>query len=201
MTTSGSITCAWQPFLQSQQWPIFDYIEAECDKRGIDARQVVAALPALPLPSVAGFRYGPVWYSSSIPTADTPILLRVIGLYHLGEPFALEIANEFVRVLGYLIERRLAAPYSPFKLNKVTVTNAEIAQQFPGMTPAIMKFLPELLTHEPTTLHGLLAAAEQDAACGAGPPVDRQSLVPLRAKPVRARSRPRCYLDLASLVD
>jgi hypothetical protein len=148
------INCAWKPFLQWQQWPIFDYIEAECDKQGLDARQVLASLPALPLPSVAGFRYGPVWYSSSIPTADTPILLRVVGLHHLAEPFALEIANEFVCVLGYLIERRLSAPYSPFKLNRVTVTSADIARQFPSMTPTIMKFLPDLVTHEPTTWQG-----------------------------------------------
>jgi hypothetical protein len=149
------ISCAWKPFLQSQQWPIFDYIEAECDKRGFDARQVLASLPELPLPSVAGFRYGPVWYGSLFPAADAPIILRVVGLHHLGEPFALKIANEFVRVLSYLVERRLSAPYSPFKLNRATVTSAEIAGQFPGMTPAIMKFLPELLIHEPTTWQGI----------------------------------------------
>jgi len=46
----------------------------------------------------------------------------------------LEIANEFVRVLGYLIERRLAAPSSPFKLNTATVMNTEIAQQFSNIS-------------------------------------------------------------------
>jgi hypothetical protein len=148
------INCAWKPFREFQQWPIFDYIEAECDKRGIDAREVLASIPELPLPSVAGFRYGLVWYNSHMPSADTPILLRVIGLYHLGEPFALEIANEFIRVLSYLVECRLSAPYSPFKLNRVTVTSADISKQFPNMTPAIVKFLPDLLTHEPTTWQG-----------------------------------------------
>ena len=148
------INCAWKPFLESQEWPIFDYIEAESDKQGIDAREVLASIPELPLPSVAGFRYSLVWYNSHMPSADTPILLRVIGLYHLGEPFALEIANEFIRVLGYLVECRLSALYSPFKLNRVTVTSADIAQQFPNMTPAIVKFLPDLLTHEPTTWQG-----------------------------------------------
>jgi hypothetical protein len=112
------ITCAWKPFAQFQQWPFFDYIEAECDRQGLDARQVLASLPELPLPSVAGFRYGAVWYNSHMPSADTPILLRVVGLHHLSEPFALEIANEFVRVLGYLIERRLSEPSQPFKLNR-----------------------------------------------------------------------------------
>jgi hypothetical protein len=28
------VTCAWKPFAQFQQWPFFDYIEAECDKQG-----------------------------------------------------------------------------------------------------------------------------------------------------------------------
>ena len=148
------IACAWKPFKQFQRWPFFDYIEAECDKHGLDARKVLASLPELPLHSVAGFRYGAVWCNSHMPAADTPILLRVVGLHHLGEPFALEMANEFVRVLGYLIERRLTAPSSPFKLNTVTVTNTEIAQQFPNMTPAIMKSMRELLSHEPTTWHG-----------------------------------------------
>jgi hypothetical protein len=149
------VTCAWKPFAQFQQWPFFDYIEAECDKQGLDARQILAWLPELPLPGVAGFRYDAVWYNSHIPSADTPILLRVFGLHHLSEPFALEIANEFVGVLGYLIERRLSEPSHPFKLNKVTVTNADVAAQFPNMTPAIMAFLPELLTHEPNTWHGI----------------------------------------------
>jgi hypothetical protein len=149
------VTCAWKPFAQFQQWPFFDYIEAECDKRGFDARQVLASLPEFPLPSVAGFRYSAIWCNSHMPSADTPILLRVVGLRHLGEPFALEIANEFVRVLGYLIERRLSEPSQPFKLNKVTVANADIAAQFPNMTPAVMTLLPELLIHEPTTWHGI----------------------------------------------
>jgi hypothetical protein len=148
------INCAWKPFLESQQWPIFDYIEAESDKQGIDAREVLTSIPALQLPSVAGFRYSLVWSDPHMPSADTQILLRVIGLYHLGEPFALEIANEFIRVLRYLVECRLSAPYSPFKLNTVTVTSRDISKQFPNMTPAIVKFLPDLLTHEPTTWQG-----------------------------------------------
>lgn len=148
------INCAWKPFLESQQWPIFDYIEAECDKQGIDARTSLASIPEFPLPGVSGFRYSLVWHNSTMPSADTPILLRVIGLHHLGEPFALEIANEFIRVLGYLIERRMSASYSPFKLNRVTVTSADISKKFPSMTPAIVKFLPNLLIHEPTTWQG-----------------------------------------------
>ncbi len=60
-------------------------------------------------------------------------------------------------MLGYLIECRLSAPYSPFKLNTVTVGHERrnLSQRFPGMTPAIMKFLPELLTHEPATWQGV----------------------------------------------
>jgi hypothetical protein len=89
----------WKPFAQHGQWPIFDYIEAECDKQGFDARQVLASLPGAQLPGVAGFRYGLLWSGSYMPAADTPLQLRMAGLWHLGEPLALEIADDFLHVL------------------------------------------------------------------------------------------------------
>jgi hypothetical protein len=149
------IGCIGKLFFRHHKWPIFEYIEAECDKEGFEAREVLASLPEIPLTGVAGFRYGPIWHNSHyIPSVDAQMQLRMLGLWHLGEPFGLEIVDEFVRVLKFLIERRLSAPYSPFQLNKVTVTNAEIATQFPDMDPAIAACLPELLTHEPTTWQG-----------------------------------------------
>lgn len=157
------ITCIWRPFAEYQQWPIFDYVEAECDKQDFDARQMLASLPAAPLRGVAGFRYGLVWSSSYMPTADTPLELRVAGLWHLGDPLSLEIADDFMRVLHYLIERRLSAPYYPFKLARVTVTNEEIATRFPDMSPVGAAFLPDLLAHEPTTWQG---TTQTDASGG-----------------------------------
>jgi hypothetical protein len=148
------LTCIWKPFDERQRWPIFDYIEAECDKQGFDARQVLDSLPNAPLQGVAGFRYGLVWSSSYMPAADTPVQLRVSGLWHLGVPLALEIADDFLRVLHYLIECRLSAPYDPFKLARVTVTHEEIATRFPGMSPVSAATLPGLLPHEPTTWQG-----------------------------------------------
>ena len=47
--------CALTPYQEHRQWPIFDYIEAECDKQGIDARQILASFPQYPLTSVQGF--------------------------------------------------------------------------------------------------------------------------------------------------
>ena len=72
----------------------------------------------------------------------------------MGKPLALEIADDFLRVLHYLIERRLSAPYDPFKLARVTVTHEEIAIRFPDMSSASAAFLPDLLPHEPTTWQG-----------------------------------------------
>jgi hypothetical protein len=149
------LRCAWKPFMQHHQWPIFDYVEAECDRQRFNAREVLGSLPSPSLPSVAGFRYGPVWYNSPlIPADDASIQLRVLGLWHVAEPLALEIADAFIAVLNYLIERRLSAPYEPFKLNTVTVTNADISARFPGMPVLIISFLAELLSHEPPTYHG-----------------------------------------------
>jgi hypothetical protein len=149
------ITCIWKPFLRHQRWPIFDYIEAECDKHGFDARQVLASLPEQQLPGVAGFRYGLTWCKSPMPAADTPLQLRVLGLWHLGEPLALEIVNDFLRVLRYLIERRLSALYDPYKVARVTVTSAEIATHFPDTGPVLATFLPDLLPQEPATWQGI----------------------------------------------
>lgn len=151
------ITCIWKPFVEYQQWPIFDYIEAECDKQGFNARQVLASLPEMQLPGVAGFRYGFVWSSSHIPAADTPLQLRVLGLWHLGDPLALDIADDFLRVLNYLIERRLAASYDPFKLVRVTVTSNELAIRF-REDPVIATIMPDVLPHEPTTWQGIQRA-------------------------------------------
>jgi hypothetical protein len=75
-------------------------------------------------------------------------------MWHLGEPLALEIGDDFLRVMNYLIERRLSAPYDPFKLAKVTVTSNDIAARFPGMARAIAALLPDMLPHEPTSWQG-----------------------------------------------
>ena len=149
------LRCAWVPYQKHQQWPIFDYIEAECDKQGIDARQTLVSLPKYPLTSVQGFQYEHTWYNSHIPMADTPILLRMLGLWHIADPLALEIADEFLRVLNFLIDRRVSTEYEPFKLNKGLCYERRCGAQFPDMNPVVASFLPELLTHEPSSWYGV----------------------------------------------
>ena len=90
-----------------------------------------------------------------MPAADTPLQLRVLGLWHLGEPLALSITDDFLRVVSYLIERRLSAPYDPFKLARVTMTSGEITARFADTAPVLATFLPDLLPHEPTTWQGI----------------------------------------------
>ena len=148
------IRCVGEPFLQFQQWPIFEHVEAQLDKQGLEARQVLASLPVVGEAGVQHFRYGLVLYPSTIPTADTPILLTVAGLWHLADPSALRICDQFIHVLRYLIERRLTAPSSPFKLNTVQLTDQNIASRFPNMIPGAMGILGQLLPHEAATWHG-----------------------------------------------
>lgn len=63
-----------------------EHVEAELDKQGVDARQVIASLPEVGEAGVQHFRYGLVWYARTIPTADVPVMLTIAGLWQLASP-------------------------------------------------------------------------------------------------------------------
>jgi hypothetical protein len=147
-------------FLHHQQWPIFEYVEGQLDRHGLDARQLIDSLPEVGWHGMQHFRYGLVWHPSTIPTADKPVMLTIAGLWHLGNESAVTICNQFTTVLRYLIDRRQSAPLSPFRLTSIEVTSEDVAKQFPNMTPSALRSLGQFLPNEAATYFD---ATEPDA--------------------------------------
>lgn len=144
------IACIGDPFLRYERWPLFEYVEAELDKDGLDVRQVLASLPEI---GSSGQRlsYGLIWHDDSIPNDTTQMKLTLAGYWHLNDPTAFNVCNRFIQVLNYLIERRLLATYSPFEHTTITITSEDIAKRFPAISPSTIKVLGIFLPHEAAT--------------------------------------------------
>jgi hypothetical protein len=77
--------------------------------------------------------------------------LTLAGLWHLASPAARKICSQFIFLIRYLIEQRLAASFSPFEPTPLTITSEDIAKRFPTMSPPSIRTLGIFLPHEAAT--------------------------------------------------
>ncbi len=149
------IACIGKPFLEYYRWPLWSYVEGEFDRDGLDARQILATLPEVN-DTRSGASYGLVSYDHYNLTGRNTIRLTIGGLYHLAtcDARALQVADDFIRVLKILIQCRLDAKPSLFELVEVKVTNEDIARLLPKLSQDFIAYLNDLLYHEPATMAG-----------------------------------------------
>lgn len=119
------VDVVWRAFLDTKQWPLFQYVEATLDRDGWDAVAVLASFPCLGSPvDRSGPRYSVVWYErSAVPRPDSDVRLTIAGLAYAHDRVYVEL---FFTVLRYLVNRRHDAAFSPTELTEVRVTRGEI---------------------------------------------------------------------------
>ena len=135
-----------------RQWPIWQYLEAELDRQGIDPEVTLRSLPELGDGTPPGRRYGLVWFDRLILTAESQIKLTVAGCFHVPELY--QQGEFFVKLLRFIVERYRSASFSPIEPTVVKVTRGDVKRAFPSITENLLAALPEILSHEPPTMGG-----------------------------------------------
>jgi hypothetical protein len=143
------------PSEQPYGWPVFDYLEADLDDRGLDAWIVLETLPRHPRT-----RYAAAHWSRAPnvrPTPEVRVGLTVLGFHHLerAKRVNARMVETFLLLLSTLAERRRLAPRSPHVPRKPAIASHEAlaAVTRRGIPGDLLTqwLLWELLEHEPPT--------------------------------------------------
>jgi hypothetical protein len=121
------------PFLESAEWPIWQYADLTLDNQhGLDAATVLASLPAAGQRSPSSQDYGLVWRQDSYrqPHADDQVAVTVAGLWHL--PQARSLMAVFAATICFLVDRQRELIPSPQKVVTAAVTDTQIAEYLAG---------------------------------------------------------------------
>ncbi|QPP05200.1 hypothetical protein G4Z16_01025 [Streptomyces bathyalis] len=149
-----------QPYLQTGEWPTWDYVCAVHERRGQDA---VALLDSLPLSG--GTEVGSVFYGFTTRTgrlqADEKIALTIAAAVPLGE-LRSTLAEPFLRVLHHMIELQGSISLEPGKVTQARLVSQELTSAIPGLRRDYVASLPDLLDREPATRAVGAAGASRD---------------------------------------
>ncbi|WP_328365561.1 hypothetical protein OG800_35490 [Streptomyces sp. NBC_00445] len=147
------MTTMAEPYLKKGQWPVWHYVVAQLDRRGLDAQSVLKSLPSVGSPLIGGRSYGLAWYDRRQLVDDSrPVLTAAAGLHvpQLERVFG----EHFIAILQYLIKHQQAAMPSPDKVEKAFVTSDDVRRDFPAVTPEFLGALPGIFRHEPVLRGG-----------------------------------------------
>ena len=146
------------------QWPIFQYVEAQLDEWFTsEATDVLRSCPRLTFGTSVG-SYG--WFRVTgqhpyEPAPEDQVTLSVAGIARSTEMSAR--ADQFVQLVNYLADRLRVFTPDPVTVVPLVVTSEEILEHFDTLTYprkssalADVSFLAEVLEHEPPVLRGLL---------------------------------------------
>ncbi|MGC2487037.1 MAG: hypothetical protein WA359_12430 [Acidimicrobiales bacterium] len=138
-------------------WPIFQYVEAELDEWfSSEASDVLRASPRMTFGASIG-SYG--WFRVTgqhpyEPAPDDQVTLSVAGMARSTELRA--SADQFVQLINYLASRLRAFTPDPVTVVPLVVTSEEILEHFDSLTYprkcttlADVSFLADVLEHEP----------------------------------------------------
>ena len=112
----------WPLFDEFHQFPVFNYVDHQMRKQGLDARQVISSLPSIRM-NGPGTRYGTVWIQQSgefIPM-DSPVCLTIAGLYHIKNDRSMAIVTATLAYLRAMSTAQEQIRNHPFKVPDVGV--------------------------------------------------------------------------------
>ena len=141
-------------------WPIFDFIDREFERDGIDAWAVLESLPRL-----RGIgEYQVAWCPrppGGRPASTEPVRLTILGMHHAAEssPAAGAIVSAFLALLPKLAVLRLAKPGGPQQPRVLQLSSGSslitgIADGIGGFPTLPTEFLFNVLAREPPTWAG-----------------------------------------------
>lgn len=151
------IQVMFEPFDQSGDWPVWQYVDLTLDARhGFDAADVLSSLPEVGERNPMSMAYGLIWRPDSYrpPNPDDTIALTAAGLWHLAA--AEPVLTAFLATVRFLVQRQRQLVPSPLKVVEASVTSGELAEHVLGLStwsdsspPVEMVKLNRMLRHEP----------------------------------------------------
>jgi hypothetical protein len=137
-----------------QAWPVFQYVEAQLDKQGLDAFPLIKSLPMM---THGPFSYGLVRSAGGFRPGER-IELTVAGLYRFAPVD--QLATLYLRVLAGIAEASATADYDPLAVTDIQVDGAELVTKLRLAGHPFLGLLPGLLDTEPGTMHGAQPAGD-----------------------------------------
>ncbi|MGO9162706.1 MAG: hypothetical protein ACLP7J_18750 [Streptosporangiaceae bacterium] len=149
------------PFMTDHKWPVFGYLEAMLDKRGLDAGTILTSLPLIGERGVPGMiRYGLARCQDPYPNDNSVVSLTVAGLWRLESEWSRTVCERVLMVVQYLVQRRLEMVPKPFEASDLIVRSEEVAKKFPALPDYAVMDLGQILQHEPPLVPGITLIQE-----------------------------------------
>ena len=120
----------FDPFSQSGEWPVWQYVDLMLDAERIDAADVPGSLPRAGEHSPVTRSYALTWRENShiAPQPDSRVMLTVAGLRYL-RPGTEPLLGAFLVTVRRLIDAQRALVPSPSQVVEATVPSSSIAEQ------------------------------------------------------------------------
>ena len=147
-----------EAFLREQRWPVFEYVEGELARLGLEAEEILASLPRIESGHSPGWTYGLAVNSLLRRSPESPVILTVVGLSKA--PHASGLVASFLQLLNRMAKSRAATRFSPYAISKPSVTIDRLWEPRPPLLPVTVSALVEILGREPAT--GDAAAREEN---------------------------------------
>ena len=152
------------PYAKNGTWPIWHYVVRQMDRRNLDAREIIAALPRVGVTGTMGPSYGfTVGHDWRMLGDSDKVRLTVAAALPLAE-LRLIVAEPFLRVLHHMIALLDSVEPSPTEVTQTWLESQALAQAIPNLKPEFIAALPEILNGEPATWSG--------SSSGPNPPTD-----------------------------
>lgn len=153
----------FDPFSQSGEWPVWQYVDLMLDADGVDAADALASLPRVGEHSPVTLNYGLTWRDNShmAPQPDSRVTLTVAGLRYL-RPGTEPLLGAFLVTVRHLVDTQRVLVPSPAKVVEATVSSDTLAnviktESIRGVSAppveATMRKVRQLLGHEPFLYH------------------------------------------------
>ena len=145
-------------FLREQRWPIFEYVEGELARQGLNAEEVLASLPRIKSGFTPGWTYGVAVNPRVRRSPDSMVILTLVGLSRAAR--AAGLVTAFLELLSSMAKSRAASSFSPYEVSKPTVPIPRLWGSRSHLSPETLAALVEVLGREPATVNS--AAREEN---------------------------------------
>ncbi len=161
-----------EPFVESGQWPVFDYVERTFVQRhALDAGSVLSAMERVPAGVGWSRSYGLAAIRTGLPPrADERVSLTIAGCYAVGNAAA-EIANVALLVIDLLARKEEQLVPNPNEVAQGTLSSNELEALIrevipPSVAQATGKArdvdaIGRLLSREPATSTAIVLAGDR----------------------------------------
>ncbi|MBP2322624.1 hypothetical protein JOF56_003009 [Kibdelosporangium banguiense] len=143
------LNIVWPLFSEHQKFPVYNYVDYQMRKLGLDAREVIRSFPSIGLRGYRG-RYSAIWtdqIGTSALQSTSPICLTMAGLFHIKDDRARQINDILLKYLRDLSAARAEIADHPFDVPDVKVLLSEPLKEA-GDGPTLLPWVVAIAEHE-----------------------------------------------------